>query len=476
MKVKKYNFTWLPALSAVFMVLALSLWLTRVRGTYHPPRLSGEDKTPESVRSAVGKKVEVIRATPEGALLETGGGKASSVEGSWPCFRGADRDAVSKEDYPLARSWPGGGPPVLWELELGQGYAGAAIDSGRVYVFDFDEEQQRDLIRCLSLDDGKDIWKYSYPMETKRNHGISRTVPDITGGYLTAISPKCHVTCLDAETGEFKWRLDPVSQMGTKVPGWYAGQCPYVDRGRLIFAPGGTDILIMAIELDTGEIAWTTPNIHDSAMSHASVVPMEFNGTEMYIYAGNKGVVAVSPEDGEILWETTEFKWHTVAPSPLPIGDGRIVFTAGYACRAALIQLKEEDGKIVPELIKKTSPREFGAEQHTPIYYGANIYCVIPKPRQELICADRDLNEIWASGSSNKFGIGPYMIADGLILLMDDVGVLTMAEATAQGYKQLGQAEIFEDGHDSWGPFALVKGRLIVRDMYKMKCLDIGKK
>ena len=65
------------------------------------------------------------------------------------------------------------------------------------------------------------------------------------------------------------------------------------------------------------------------------------------------------------------------------------------------------------------------------------------------------------------------MIADGKIFVLDDDGWLTMAEATAAGYKPLARAEVIEDGYKSWGPMALVAGRLIVRDMTRMVCLDL---
>jgi outer membrane protein assembly factor BamB len=33
---------------------------------------------------------------------------------------------------------------------------------------------------------------------------------------------------------------------------------------------------------------------------------------------------------------------------------------------------------------------------------------------------------------------------------------------------------VIEDGVDCWGPMALVGGRLIVRDMTRMVCLDVA--
>ena len=51
-------------------------------------------------------------------------------------------------------------------------------------------------------------------------------------------------------------------------------------------------------------------------------------------------------------------------------------------------------------------------------------------------------------------------------------GTLTLAEARSDAYVQLARARVL-DGRDSWGPMALVDGRLILRDFEKMICLDL---
>jgi len=498
----------LPAAAAVVFICIMGYWQLGITYPTLPPRLSGEDGAPKKTADKAvsqpqpvaapdrgkekGKEgvseakpenpvpiapengFAVIRTMPEGAKIEQGKGKPGQTKESWPCFRGARRDATSSSTVELSRSWPENGPPVVWELELGQGYAGAAVRDGRVYIFDYDEKEKRDAIRCISSANAAEIWRYSYPMEIKRNHGISRSVVALDGPLLIAIAPKCQVTCLNAETGAFLWRIDLVEQLGTTVPNWYAGQCPLIENGKLILAPGAPDVLLMAVDCATGNVLWKTPNPHGSKMSHSSVVPMAYKGRQTYVYSGSKGVVGVSADDGSIIWETQDFKWHTIAPSPIYVSEDRVLFTAGYGSDAKLAKLVESEGRTKVEIIKTMKPKEFGVEQHSPILYDGSIYAVLPKPRQELVCMDTDLKEIWASGPQNKFGIGPWMIAGGMIFVMDDEGTLTIAEATAKGYVQLARAKVLP-GPDSWGPMALVDGNLIVRDLNMMKCLDVAK-
>ena len=73
-----------------------------------------------------------------------------------------------------------------------------------------------------------------------------------------------------------------------------------------------------------------------------------------------------------------------------------------------------------------------------------------------------------------QFGNGPLLIAQDTIFLLSDSGTLTLAEASVEGYKPLSEASVL-DGGDAWGPLALADGRLMVRDMTHVVCLEVGK-
>jgi outer membrane protein assembly factor BamB len=405
------------------------------------------------------------------AELTTYEGKPADLPGNWPHFRGPDLDAIGKVGVTLARSWSAQGPPVLWSVDLGEGYAGAAVMNGRVFVADYDQDKQGDAIRCFSLADGQEIWRYFYPVKVKRNHGMSRTVPAVTDKCVVAIGPKCHVACLDVATGQLKWFLDLVKDYGAKVPAWYAGQCPLIENGEVILGVGG-EPLIMAVDIETGQVAWQTPNPQGWEMTHSSLVPVEFAGRRMYVWCASGGVVGVSADDGTQLWETTEWQIRIAnVPTPLPVGEGRIFLSGGYNAGAMMLKLSEEGGRITAASEFRLAPEVFGSPQHTPILYQGHIFGV--RPDEQLVCLDLEGNIVWTSGSTHKFGLGPYTIINGLIYAMDDHGLLTLAEAQTGGYVQLAQAQVLH-GIDAWGPMAVAENRLIVRDLTKMVCLDIA--
>lgn len=460
----------IPVGFSVIGVVLLYVWLSADAAIDLTERLPRADEAAQAVGDEGG--IEQLK----GELVSFDGVPAD-LPGAWPRFRGANFNAINTEDVDIAKTWPADGPRVLWSIDVGEGYAGAAVLAGRVYVLDYDRENQADVIRCLSLEDGRDIWRYSYPIRIKRWHGMSRTVPAVTEKYVVTMGPKCHVTCLDSMTGDFRWMFNLVGQFNTKVPQWYTAQCPLIDDDKAIIAPAG-DVLMMTVDCQSGQIFWQTPNPDGWMMTHSSVVPMEFNGRRFYVYCGGDhikgGVVGISAEDGSVLWKTEQWKVRFNIPTPVVIEPDRIFLTAGYGQYengCMMLRLTEADGKISvePEFVHTTDV--FGSIQQSPIYYDGYIYGV--RPDGQLVCLDIEGNIVWTSTSAHKFGFGPYSIINGLIYIMNDSGELTLAQASPAGYIQLAHAKVM-DGHESWGPMAVASGRLIVRDSERMICLDIS--
>ena len=173
--------------------------------------------------------------------------------------------------------------------------------------------------------------------------------------------------------------------------------------------------------------------------------------------------------------QTAGFAWVATARRYKQKGAGRILLTGGYGVGSKMLQLKKQGNTLAAETLFAVSQRVFGAEQHTPIFYNGHIYGV--SADGQLVCLDLSGRRVWSSGRRKRFGRGPYLIANGLISAMNDVGVLTLAEATTSGYRQLAQAKVLPArDRESWGPMAIAGGRLILRDLKTMICLDVRRK
>ncbi len=416
-------------------------------------------------------------------LSDAGEGETeSALNETWPRFRGENFDNISKSPIKLIDRFPEGGPEQLWQVELGEGYAAAAIYKGLVYVLDHDEEMRADLLRCFRLESGEELWRRGYQINLKRNHGMSRTVPAVTEDYILTIGPKAHVMCVRRADGELLWGLNVALDYEADIPLWNTGQCPLIDGDRAIIATGGSSLMVAA-DLESGEILWETPNPHKWLMSHSSIMPYEFNGVKMYVYSAFGGVCGIGAEGdlaGKLLWESQAWNHQTVAPSPVCLPDGKIFLTAGYGAGAMVLQLSGTGTQFNVEVISEYLPKEgLASEQQTPVVFEGHLLGILPKDagplRNQLICVHPDnFNEVvWSSGPEIRFGLGPYMIADQKLFILDDDGTLIIAKPSTREYVELDRYQVI-DGHDAWGPLAVADGYMVLRDAKTMICLDMA--
>lgn len=464
----------IPVLAGLIGTVVLVLWLGHDPAAdlvLHVPGMDGEP-----ARKTVVETVEI------GSVFRSGDGVPADISGSWPGFRGPNLNHISTDSVALAEQWDDGQPRVLWQIDLGEGHAGAAIHRGRVYVLDYDEALRRDLLRCLSLADGREIWQRGYQVEIARNHGMSRTVPAVTDHFVVTIGPRGHVMCVDAETGDFLWGIDLVAEYGTDIPMWYTGQCPLIVNDVAIIAPAGNQVLMMGVDCATGDILWQTPNEQALDMSHSSITKTEIDGVKQYIYAGLGGVAGIKATGegtGELLWFASEWDRSVVAPSPVHLGNGHIFLTAGYGGGSMLLEVKRKDDVFTAE-VRDTfrANRGLASEQQTPVLFNGLLFAIVPNDagptRNQLVCVDPEdpRSPLWTSGHERRFGLGPYIVADGRLYVLSDDGTLHMVRVNADSYEELGRKQVL-DGHDAWGPLALAGGLLVLRDDTRMLCVDL---
>jgi outer membrane protein assembly factor BamB len=443
---------------------AAAVWLATTVPWEVPLRLPGESGRPAA------------DATPQAnpGTLIPGPGAASARAGSWPQFRGPDRSNISPPAN-LGRLTADGGARPLWRVPVAEGYAGPAVHNGRVYLLDYDPTRKEDVVRCLSLDDGREIWRFTYSVPLQNYHGFSRTVPAVNDRFVVTLGPKCHVVCLDAATGRLAWKKDLVAEHGTKVPQWYAGQCPLIETDRVILAPGGAP-LMMAVELASGRHLWETPNPGGWGMTHSCVAAMEYGGRRQYVYCTTRGVVGVDAENGRLLWKYP--KWRvTIAnvPTPIPVGGGRVFFCGGYNEGSLMLRLTGGPDAIRVEEVFRLKSRVFGSDQQTPILYRNHLYGVTPRGRRgQLACLDLDGNRLWVSPREPDFELGSYiLVGDTLLAFEGHTGMLHQVRATPEGYTPVGKVQIIE-GPEIWAPIAVAGGRLLVRNHQHLICLDVS--
>ena len=397
-----------------------------------------------------------------------------ALAADWPQYLGPQRDGVAHDAKGLARSWPEAGPKMLWETPVGPGFGGAAIYGDSVLLLDR-EGNARDVLRRISLADGKDVWTSPYDAPGQVDHNGSRPTPATDGNLVYSIGPFGHIRAVKFSDGSPVWEGHLLKDWEAQQPGWAVSTSPLLYGDWVIVMPWGKQAALVALDKATGTAMWKTPNPKGVIQEYQSPVAMTLGGQDMILAAGRQGyLIGVDAKTGNQLWEYNGYpKGGWQIPSPLAIGDGRVFLTGGYGQGCVMIKVERDgDQYKVTELFKNKS---MGTKCAQALLWDGYIYGNSSDVGGGLRCLTLDGQVKWDSkqGGGPTFDLGTVLIADGLIYAVNGGnGDIYMAEATPDAYKQLGKASLLAPP-EPWAPMAFKEGKLIARDMHRLVCLDV---
>jgi outer membrane protein assembly factor BamB len=353
---------------------------------------------------------------------------------------------------------------VLWTVQLGQGFGPACISAGRVFVLDR-QRNQTDILRCLDLAGGKEQWSFSYGAPGQYVQPGSRTTPAADDKHVYTVGPAGDIYCVNITTGKPVWNKHLLKDFGGSLPPAGVCQSPLLLKDALIVAPLSAEVGVAAMDKATGKVLWKSPPL--GQQMYASPLPARVDGLDQVVVVSQTRVGAVDANTGKLLWTFDGWRCNQPATNPTPIGDGRFFWAASYGLGGIMFKVaREGDGFAVTRVF------EIGRCKpviHNALLYEKHLYV----NSNALMCLDLDGNVKWTSARSATFEMGNLIIADGLIYILDGAsGTLRMVQASPEGYKELGKAQVLE-GKELWAPMALSDGRLILRDQKQMKCLDV---
>jgi len=404
----------------------------------------------------------------------------------WPQLHGPSRDNTSPETG-LARTWPAGGPKVLWTFKLGNGYGGPAVAAGKVYLLDRVESRQ-EILRCLDLGTGEEEWHVAYDAPGKASYEGSRSTPSVDDKYVFTVGEMGDVCCFDKATRAIVWQKNLLKEYDGVLPTWACSQSPLVCKDFVVLAPQGRRACLVALEKATGKEIWKSEpmgNMQYSSPMLATIDGMEQVVMMTYFKSNDKAnrpsthtvvVFGADPSDGKTLWTYTGWSCFLAIVTPAAVGDGRFFIMSGYNDGCAMFQVKRSDGKwTAAELFKNTVADGY---LHNGIAYKGYLYVngnSLQKPKNGLMCLTIEGKVKWNTGNDPGIDMGNLVLADGLLYVMNGAsGTLYLVEPSPEGYKELARAKVLEaKGKQVWAPMAISGGKLLCRDLTELKCLAI---
>ena len=391
--------------------------------------------------------------------------------GEWPRFLGPAGTGVVEEGETIARAWPAGGPKELWSITVGQGYGGASIAGGKVYLLDRRDNKQ-DIFRVLDLKTGQSVWEYSYDtLPLKASHPGSRGTPTVDGDRVYTVGLMGQVHCFDVPAKKVVWHKSLYDDFGADRVPWGFAQSPLVFGDMVVLAAPSKATGVIALDKTTGETRWKSKSF-GGCDTYTSPMLVTLAGHEQVVNWHRGALAGIDPRDGELLW-THLWRTNRPVPQPVAIGDGRLFLTIGYGGGCAMIRVaRSDDGTwSASEIFQDTRS---GSRVPPALFYQGHIYTNSDDNRRGLQCLDANGDVKWETVNKPKFGQGSMIIADGVIFIVnDETGELVMAEASPNGYKELARAKVL-GGREIWAPLALSNGHLVLRDMSQMKCVFVG--
>jgi len=373
-------------------------------------------------------------------------GAAGAAEPDWPWYRGPDADGVSKEtDWnPKALS---GGAKVLWRANVGVGWGTVAVKGQLVYIMG--NKHRNDHVQCLDIKTGKEKWKHTYPCSTGKWAG-PRATPAVLDGVVYSLSREGHVFCLDAATGAVKWQKNITTEFKAQSHTWGHSGSPRI-AGRMLVLNAGPHGL--ALDRKTGAKIWSsgagtggyaTPVIHEKA------------GKQYAVIFALKEIVGVELATGRKMWSFPwENRWKVNSVDPI-VYDDKAFFTSGYGRGCGLVT------GISGRNAKKAWENKTVASHLSPVVMVKGfLYGVHGNAGRScnIKCVDRDTGvQKWA----RKSEFCTFTAAGDKLIILDQKGVLSVADASPVGYKEHSRAKAVGKGQ-CWTAPVLCRGMVFCR-------------
>jgi outer membrane protein assembly factor BamB len=261
-----------------------------------------------------------IRAVlPVGLMLS-----AQVFSNDWPHYRGPAGDGKSPEKMISVLPEV---PQPRWKIPTPLGFSSFSVGGQRAYVIVRREVEgvPRDVLIAVDARDGKERWfvplspaKYDGSGDdgTPQNSGGDgpRSSPAVDGNRVYILTADLLLACFDATNGKEVWKRDLVKENGAHNISWKNAASPVIEGDLIFVAGGGEKQALLGINKNNGTVVWKAEN---DRITHATPIVANVGGVRQVIFYTQKGLVAVQPTDGKVLWRHSVRYNVSTAASPV---------------------------------------------------------------------------------------------------------------------------------------------------------------
>ncbi len=388
----------------------------------------------------------------------------ASAPDDWPQWRGPNRDGISRETG-LLKSWPEGGPKVLWRVPSGEGYAGIVIAKGHGYTMY--GQSGSEFVICFDPANGKELWRFKSDAMFGNDQGNGpRSTPVVDGDLVFGLSGRGKLHALSTANGKAVWSHDLRAEYGGKIPTWGISTTPLVEGNLLIVDVGGkSGHSVMAFNKSNGSVVWKSES---DIPGYSAPIAITTNGVRQILVFTGSGLVSVAPSDGKLFWRHGwDTRYDVNAATPVFIPPDKIFISSGYGKGGALLQTQASNGRATVREVWRT--RDMANHFSSSVLLNNHLYGF---DEGFLTCLDVSTGQTkWQQRGFQK---GSLLFADGHLIVLGEYGNLALVEATPAGYKEKNSVQILKG--KCWTMPTLAGGKLYLRNQSEMLCLEVAEK
>ena len=406
---------------------------------------------------------------------------AGAAAPDWPQFRGPNRDGKCTETG-LLKTWPEGGPKLLWKLEgLGRGFSTISIVGGKFYTMGDRTpagEEEGQFVLAYDLKTRKELWATRIGPPHPGGDGGPRSTPTVDGDLLYVVGTDGDLACLETATGKIVWHKNFEKDFGGRMMSmWKYSESPLVDGEKLVCTPGGKQAMIVALNKKTGETIWKCAvpplgNRGKEGAGYCSMIVAEIDGVRQYVQIIGRGAVGVDAETGKFLWGYNKIA-NSVANIPTPVvQDGYVFVTTSYETGSALLKPTRRGSQWDAGEVYFLKYRDFENHHGGIVLVGDHVYGGSGRNSGKLVCVDFKTGKIAWSQPPVGRGSAALLYADGNLIYRYEDGTMALVEANPKEFKLRGTFKTAVVLGKSWPYPVIHDGKLYLRDQDVLMCYD----
>lgn len=385
----------------------------------------------------------------------------------------------------LLREWPPEGPKELWRKEIGWGKSAVVEAGGRAFTATETDDKQWAI--CLDPLTGDTQWKHLlFPQKNRHFVKGPVTSPVVDGDRVYFIpyaiyegdvwEMRCPIVCLNTDGSE-RWRADETFWGTEASTPLVVGDTLYVS------ADNPQKVVLVALDKKTGALRWATRRESEKDRelgAPASLTYQVVDGIPQVIVAtyGTRELLGVHAATGEIMWNYPYPADIIIGLVSTPVAVGSRLFVCGGEGKgrdfSMCLEMQAVAGKITCRELYLSTELQTNNFNTVAVYRDA-VFGFGGNPRIGFLhCTDfGDGRLLWREDSKDWTRDQNLVIADGLIFALTKNEELVMAEASRQGYRELGRVALgLELGRPQQPTIA--NGRMYIRGNSTVVCYQIA--